>query len=654
MQVTRVAPNRPRHMKNTRMPTPVNAIWDAIIAEVQERLAQGKRIRRNLPANGRLHIDRPLPFLVAYRQPPERTDKGTALLVKGEASYLIASGKAKQRPGLSRLVRTVVRGLAERHSAVLIVEVWSGSGPAENGGSDPRPSKPAFVVHISGSRPPTRAAEGLEEELKRIVVSKRSADVQLVSDDQPSPADMGPLISERDAREFNCYLVGLEIAPTYQHPATGETFPLVLRRLHLGLSRALKKAAFEFALDRTELRPVHYQALGRRVAVKAVWLVDSRLADISNRFDFLLLVTPVNVDTAWGAFKRRKFEQEPTFFYRPRPVDPATLKKALYNIPIGRVEDPTLALLFRQKRTEMDRKLTMLADRDTRRFRYGSYQLYGTVGDALMQTATELLRVIPPHSREGPGGREVNAEAFAERARREIDAYQQLHPAMAAKVLVREDVVGLLVSRGNLLVGRNLEVPASRVEALIQHEVGTHILTHYNGLAQPFKQLYCGLAGYEELQEGLAVLAEYLVGGLSRPRLRLLAGRVVAAGSLTDNATFIDTYRLLNSVHGFAERTAFVITARIYRSGGLTKDAVYLQGLMQLLQYLKEGGELNWLYAGKIAASHVPVIRELRLRRILQPVPLEPRFLSDTGATERLRLLRDGLSVVDLVKRRPK
>ena len=33
-----------------------------------------------------------------------------------------------------------------------------------------------------------------------------------------------------------------------------------------------------------------------------------------------------------------------------------------------------------------------------------------------------------------------------------------------------------------------------------------------------------GLTGYDTLQEGLAVLSEYLVGGLSRPRLRLLGG----------------------------------------------------------------------------------------------------------------------------------
>ena len=66
----------------------------------------------------------------------------------------------------------------------------------------------------------------------------------------------------------------------------------------------------------------------------------------------------------------------------------------------------------------------------------------------------------------------------------------------------------------------------ARVGASLQHEVGTHLVTYYNGLEQPLRLLHVGLAGYDETQEGLAVLAEYLVGGLSRSRLRTLAERV--------------------------------------------------------------------------------------------------------------------------------
>jgi uncharacterized protein (TIGR02421 family) len=203
-------------------------------------------------------------------------------------------------------------------------------------------------------------------------------------------------------------------------------------------------------------------------------------------------------------------------------------------------------------------------------------------------------------------------------------------------------------------VGQQTKIPVSRVEALLQHEVGTHVLTYFNGRAQPFQQLYTGLAGYEELQEGLAVLAEYLVGGLSRPRLRLLAGRVVAVRALIDGATFIDTYRALHRTYGFGQRTAFTITVRVYRSGGLTKDAVYLRGLVGILNYLKTGGDLEPLFVGKIMADHIPIIRELQARQVLRPAPLRPRYMESPQTAARLEKLRDGSTVLDLIERRKK
>ena len=71
------------------------------------------------------------------------------------------------------------------------------------------------------------------------------------------------------------------------------------------------------------------------------------------------------------------------------------------------------------------------------------------------------------------------------------------------------------MSNGDLCIDSGLRVPRERVELLIQHEVGTHILTFQNGKAQPLKLFCNGVPGYEAMQEGLAVLAEFLAGGLT-------------------------------------------------------------------------------------------------------------------------------------------
>jgi uncharacterized protein (TIGR02421 family) len=192
------------------------------------------------------------------------------------------------------------------------------------------------------------------------------------------------------------------------------------------------------------------------------------------------------------------------------------------------------------------------------------------------------------------------------------------------------------------------------VEALLQHEVGTHVLTYHNGRIQPFRQLYAGLAGYDALQEGLAVLTEYLVGGLGRPRLRLLAARVVATRRLIEGASFVETFRELNRTYSLAGRAAFIVAMRTYRGGGLTKDAVYLRGLHQILEYLGKGSELEPLLVGKIGVPHISVIRELRWRGVLHEPPLKPRYLGQPDALARLEQVRGGMSVMELILRSKK
>jgi uncharacterized protein (TIGR02421 family) len=272
------------------------------------------------------------------------------------------------------------------------------------------------------------------------------------------------------------------------------------------------------------------------------------------------------------------------------------------------------------------------------------------VEDDLHGLALDILERIRPRSREKASKGVVSAEDFAERARQEVAFLRSQDRRVKARVEIRPDVTGLLVSRGNLLVSSYSRIPESRVEALVQHEVGTHVLTYYNGLAQRFRLLHTGLAGYDALQEGLAVLSEYLVGGLSRPRLRLLAGRVVAARCLLDGATFIDTFRQLRHTYGFPNRTAYTMTLRTYRSGGLTKDAVYLRGLRQLLDYIADGGSVEPLLMGKIATQHIPIVKELRWRRVLVPPPLAPRYMNQPDSLLRLERLRRGASVHDLLE----
>jgi uncharacterized protein (TIGR02421 family) len=193
-----------------------------------------------------------------------------------------------------------------------------------------------------------------------------------------------------------------------------------------------------------------------------------------------------------------------------------------------------------------------------------------------------------------------------------------------------------MVAQSRLYVSASAGLSRRSLEPLLHHEVGTHLLTYFNGRQQPFQQLCAGLAGYEALQEGLAVLAEYLTGGLSGRRLRTLACRVAAVRSMIDGRSFVDTFHMLFDQHRMPARAAFMTTLRVYRGGGLTKDAIYLGGLRDLLEYLRAGHDLEPLYVGKIALEHVPLVQELRRREVVGPPAVLPRFWEDEKAQQRL------------------
>ena len=637
--------------KSTNLAIPAD-----LIESVRLRLDSGERVRRTLPGGGRLHVDRSLPFLCVYRTPANHDDLGTQSLLLGEASFLIASGAAGAHKSVSALVQTIVESMQQRFDAFLIVEIWSASSSdvleaSEESDLEPTELRPDFTIASKGPNTPLRTVDSLRKQLEKITYLKQRASVSVNEKADGHPVAMRSLLTTASYRKLGCETIGLRVRPIYRSHDTGELYPTVLRSLRKGIGKALKQAFFTFAKTRTNAKPEHYYSLGRRTMVRAVKAADRGLAEVSDAFSFLLQVTPVNAEAAWSEFRRSRFEQAPKFYYRPLAVEPGVLKRKLFDIAIEKIEDPTLAEIFRQRQDELDRKITMLSDIGTVRFVLGSQQVYGAIEPSLVQLAEKLLLTVPSRSRDESKGGELSATEFAKLAEKEIRHYRQLLPQFTAEVVVRDDMFsGLMCSGGDLLIGHQAKVSARRAEALLQHEVGTHLLTYYNGLVEPFQLLHSGFAGYDSLQEGLAVLTEYLVGGLSRPRLRLLAARVIAAASLLQGATFVETFRRLDREYDFSQRVAYTITMRIYRGGGLTKDAVYLRGLVEVLAYLAKGGQLEPLFVGKIASDHIGLIRELLHRKVIQPPALRPRYLQLPSVSERLEKLSHGMTVLDLVK----
>ncbi len=601
------------------------------IEAVRRDLEAGETVTRLLPGGGRLHIERPQPFLCLYRRPKERDDAGTDQLLTTQASYLIALEEEQAPAKLSTLLETVLETLSASFGGVLLLEIWAAAPSAP----DPETGMliPRFRLFAPSRGVPERTLEDLETALLVPDWPTGQPDIEIVYGERTDMPSMASALATARAKEIGATMLGIEVSPAFRAPDDREVLPLVLGEMRRILGRAMKRAFYTFAHTHARYRPSHYHELGPRLLEEVGLQVDAGLTRIDDAVDLLLNVTPVNAAQAWHRFSQAKFDEKPEFHYRALRLDPNELKRELFALPVEAVDDPALHHMFSMKREELDRQISMLSDRGTDNFLPESQQVYGRPTAPLVAMARRILEEVPPLSQDETESDVVDAETFAAIADAELAYYHEQDPSFTSVTEIRSDIPGLMVSHGKFLVGAGAVVARRRIKATLQHEIGTHALTYHNGRHQPYKLLGVGLAGYEELQEGIAVLAEFLVGGLTGPRLRQIAARAEAVHQLVQGADFVDVYRLLHNEFGFNQRSAYNITMRVYRGGGFTKDAIYLRGLIGVVEYLGHGGDFEILLSGKVALDHVEIMEELRWRQILETPRLMPKYL---GAEETL------------------
>ena len=362
--------------------------------------------------------------------------------------------------------------------------------------------------------------------------------------------------------------------------------------------------------------------------------VDRALARMDGEVDWLLALSPIDNEAMWHSFADSGYRRMPELKYIDLEVDLDEVRQRLHALPVEDIESPLLQRLLAEKQREMDLQIELVRLRGREGFRQASLDLFGGVDEELLACARAILRDVKPGA---PLKADAGIDEMLEAVEAELDWYREACPGFHAEVVVDTDLNSMMmVSHGTFYVDGDLRLPHARIQPLVQHEIGTHVVTRHNGGKQPLCQLQVGLADYDPLQEGLGVLAEYLAGFLPGERLRVLAARVVATGMALGGDGVPEIFDLLHDTHGMPTDDAFDVAVRALRGGGLTKDAVYLGGLRDLLAYLAGGGAFEDLYAGKFALAHVDALDELAVHGWAAPPEVLPRFFHQPGFAERL------------------
>lgn len=589
--------------------------------------------RRKVGRTGRLHLDRKLPFVVVNRLPSGETASGSLArrVALNSPAYLVWEEGEDDNVALTLLDLLAVE-LGKPALPLLVIALADLDQSPE---SDNSQQLTPFVATVAGghSKREQRARQALMEALADIEIDLRRPEVL---EEAVSRGHWLVDALSKEAANTDPLLIGL---PQIHRRRDGKIYPQVAHELAMKCGDALLRAACAYVDDDQGHAPAHYRSLGRSAFLKAALNIDHKLDRIAASYDFLLSVSPINHAEALHKFIDNGEQVAPEFRYRPLTVDPDAVKRRLYQLDFSRLEDPLLERLFSDKRHEIDAQLTMLATRNTPSFRAASLFLYGAVSATLLEDARLVLEIARPRRLSCS---RIDAAGVAAAARDLIRSYSRNDAVFDALVEVRDDVAGLLVTGNRLLIGAGTAVPESRLDALLSHEVSTHLLTSVNGAAQGLSIFRSGLAKYEGIQEGLGVFAEWAVGGLSMSRMRLLAARVLAVDAMQHGAEFMDTYRLLRRDLGYSVNGAFGIATRVHRSGGLAKDAIYLEGFRAVIEYVSSGRSLAPFWLGKIALTDVPAIEELLQRGLVHPPTFLPHYLERPDAKQGIARLRAG------------
>lgn len=357
---------------------------------------------------------------------------------------------------------------------------------------------------------------------------------------------------------------------------------------------------------------------------------DEQISKISKSLDFYACLTPVNQEEQRiKFFKNLALEKEynPVFKYIQRDFSQEKEKLSSLSKEL-KVEPKCLDTLFLKKIDHLYRQIELLTCED-KNFGNISSDLYGAPGDEDVDISHKIL--IQTSKQEYMFPEEtVTPEEMVSVLKQKITEknIKNWTVSLSNKIIPKLSVSG---RDKTIYVKPTLNYTQEEIQRLMVHEVEVHVYRALNGARQPFKIFTEGLAGYDETEEGLAIIAEERAGCLSidKRQIKLYAGRCFAVKKAFNNS-FYDTYIFLTNF--FPSDLSYRLTERVKRGlketlqkGAFTKDLHYIAGFNKTQRYVKEKGDITILYAGKIGLNDVECVRSLIEEGILK----EPKYLPE-------------------------
>lgn len=412
----------------------------------------------------------------------------------------------------------------------------------------------------------------------------------------------------------NTLVLASEVKKVYCDELTGEDYPKLVRELQHKLKKAILSNANFFSQRMTNWSHVRTAMLLHKNIDGSLLKLDRELHQQLKNFELLAYVNPVNNTAERNRFFKSRFTEMPKFRYSPININPYELKQELNQLRVQDISDVSIRLLYESVVNSYFDKIDMLSTLGSRTFQYNSLRYFGRPSKTDLQNA-QYLMLLPPVPNEPKSPPKIDVTEAIEIFKTSLDKYGfQCKIELSNKVISK---VMVLNSRKIVRFRHGAQFTRTEVKALVEHEIGVHMVTTMNSSNQRLKVFNLGLPVNTRTQEGLAILAEYLSGNLTLMRLRKLALRVILADMMCNGANFIECFRYLTE-NGFSSSDeAYSMVTRIFRGGGFTKDYLYLSGFVSILRFWEADNDLSPLLVGKTSIQFYDTINEMIQREMI-------------------------------------
>lgn len=351
--------------------------------------------------------------------------------------------------------------------------------------------------------------------------------------------------------------------------------------------------------------------------------IDSNLNRLVRNIEVLDYINPLNIASEKKTFYSSKYNYEPQFKYPKMKFNGYKLHRLFFSQRLERIEDTDIRQLYEDVIYEYSGLIECIETIGKgRKFYFNSLKNYGTPTEKDIENAKFILRFDDSEFDEEmlPMFNAKEAQQYFEEFSKRYDFKYNI------KISNNLSAAAMVLNHSQTLVLRKShKFSKNQLKVLTNHEIGVHMVTTFNGLDQPLKVFSNGFPNNVETQEGLAVYSEFMSGCLTVERLKELAYRVIAVDSLNKGYSFSDTFHLLHSQHKLNRDKAFVITLRVHRGGGFTKDHLYLRGLRKVYKYAKTDKDLGVLLTGKVTMDYMPTIKKLQEMGLA----IQPKYFTD-------------------------